>query len=74
METFLSVKIKKVTLLITSSTDRIMITLDEETAFPEMKYPPHLVMEARHGYGLEYCRRVLKLEPEVIKEGGGYGN
>jgi hypothetical protein len=62
----LNVKIKKVNLLITSGTDIINITLDEESSFPTMKYDVILKIECQKGYGEEYCKKILRLTPNVI--------
>jgi hypothetical protein len=63
----LNLKVKKAVVLLSPGTDIILLTLDEATSFPEMKYPPVFKMEARHGYGVEYCQKVLKLKPRIIQ-------
>ena len=50
-------------------TDQISLYLEAPTPFPEMGYEPSLKMEARKGYGVEYCRVVFGIEPEVIQAG-----
>ena len=54
----LRVKIKKVHLIRTHGTDIISLT-----AFPIMKYDTVIKIECQQGYGEEYCRTVLGLEP-----------
>ena len=66
----LNLKIKKAKVLITDGTDIINLYLDADTAFPEMKYEPVMKMEARKGYGVEYCREKLGFEPEIIDVSG----
>lgn len=66
----LILKVSKARLILDrGATDKLYLTIDAETSFPEMKYLPCLTMETRQGYGLEYCRRVFKIEPEVISTG-----
>lgn len=69
----ITLKIKKVMVLSgIGGTDKISLTLDvPESAFPEMGYETYAEISTRHGYGEEYCRRVLGLEPdEVIRVDG----
>lgn len=40
------------------------------TAFPGMgDYPVHFRVDARQGYGTEWCRQVLGVEPEIVEKG-----
>lgn len=61
----LKLNIKSITVLLTDGTDVITLHLDSESAFPEMKYAPTMKMEARQNYGVEYCRNVFNIEPEI---------
>jgi len=66
MQTLL-LKINRCSVLCTEDgTDIIFLYPDIESPFPEMKYPAAIEMQARKGYGVEYCKKVLGLEPEVI--------
>jgi len=61
-------KIKKITVLVESlGTDTILITLDEPTPYPEMKYDGNAKIEVAAGYGIEWCKKVLGVSnPEII--------
>lgn len=48
-------------------TDQISFQIDAETPFPEMECEPTVTIQARQGYGAEWCRNVLGIDPEVIK-------
>lgn len=61
----LNLNVKSITVLLTDGTDIITLHLDAESAFPEMKYNPTMKMEARQGYGVEYCKKIFNIEPEV---------
>ena len=65
----------KITLDITSAmvvvgcgTDLISLGVDLPTAFPEMKYPTYISISARHGYGEQYCKEILGIEPKVVNQ------
>ena len=59
-------KATKVTVVVSpTSTDTIYITLDAPTTFPEMGYKPFFKIEARKGYGVQWCMENLGVEPEV---------
>lgn len=62
----LNFKIKRVTVLLTNSTDIINIYPYLESPFQETKYDATFKMEAKHNYGVEYCQKVLGVDPEVI--------
>ncbi len=63
----ITLKIKKVTVLQRAGhTDKIFISVDLPTAFPEMQHPASFSTEARIGHGVEWCREALGIEPEVI--------
>jgi hypothetical protein len=49
-----------------NGTDIIFVYPDLETPFPELKIPPVFEMQVRKGYGVEYCQKVLGLEPKVV--------
>lgn len=50
------------------TTDTVILHSDLPTAYPELKYPTSLRLEARQGYGVTWCRKVLKIEPEVVPD------
>lgn len=61
-----TLKILAATVLMGDGTDQIFLHLDHPTAFPEMKYAPMATLQARQGFGVEWCRKVLGLEPETV--------
>jgi hypothetical protein len=62
----LTLKVKRAVVVVNIGVDRISLELDLPTPFPEMKYEASALIEARHGYGEQWCREVLGMEPEVI--------
>ena len=61
-------KITKITVIVTDGTDKISLYLDAPSAFPEMGYPACANVEARHGYGVEWCRKTLGRDPDEVIE------
>ncbi len=59
-------KVKKIIVITGGGTDEIHIYPDLKTTFPEMRYSPIMKMEARQGYGIEYCVKNFDINPEVI--------
>lgn len=66
----INLKVLKAIVLTGRGTDRISIELDAPQSFPGTTYPSYINVEALSGYGAEWCRTVLGLEPEVINAGG----
>jgi len=62
----IKLKVKKIKLLLTSGTDIISITLDEDSSFPNMNYDTTMKIECQQGYGEEYCKNIIGLKPEII--------
>jgi hypothetical protein len=62
----ITLDVKRVTVLISTGTDKIDLELNAPTSFPEMGYPASAGIEARHGYGVEWCKTVLGVDPEII--------
>ena len=63
----ITLNVKQVEVIIQNSgTDRVSIELEGETPFPELGYPGYANVEVRHGYGVEWCRKALGVEPKVI--------
>ncbi len=62
----LILNVTKITVLIQGGTDKITLYFNAPSPFPEMKYPANAVIEARQGYGVEWCRTVLGREPDEI--------
>ena len=62
----LKVKLKSVSVILTSGTDIVRMYLDEPSSFPIMEYDTAIKIECQKDYGIEYCRNVLGLEPEII--------
>lgn len=46
--------------------DRIEMYLETITACPTMGYDPVATMPAEKGFGADWVRTVLKLEPEIV--------
>jgi hypothetical protein len=63
---------KRAIVLLTEGTDKIIIDIDAETAFPKsLSSPsgcdlPYVTMDAQADYGAKWVQSVLGLEPEVI--------
>jgi hypothetical protein len=65
-----TLKARKVVLVVSKDgTDRLNIQLDMPTPFPEMKYPGTFTLEVRKGYGTQWCRENLGIEPEILDVG-----
>lgn len=64
METTL--KVKRATVITSDGTDKVQLSLEAPSPFPEMRYAPYAVVEARQGYGVEWCKTVLGINPDVI--------
>lgn len=64
--TQIMLRVIKATVLLTNGTDKICLTLNTPTPFPEMGYPATATIDTRCGYGEEWCKTVLGIEPEVI--------
>ena len=63
----ITLKVKKITVLVSpSGTDLICITLDTLTPYPKMGYDGCAKIEVAGEYGVEWCRKVLGVEPEII--------
>ena len=62
----LALKVKKAVILIGRGPDRISLTLDLPSTYPIMGYEAEAVIETQAGVGIEWCRKNLGLEPEVI--------
>ena len=60
--------VTKAVVIYTSGTDTIIMWLDTPSPFPfpELATPVTVTLEARKGYGVEWCRTVLGIEPQVI--------
>jgi hypothetical protein len=62
-----TLKIKEIFIIPTMGTDKINIELeDAPSAFPEMKYPVTMVIEARKGYGTDWCEKMFGITPRII--------
>lgn len=65
----IELEVMKVVVLTGCGMDAIVLHVEAPTAFPEMQYAPSLKLEARAGYGAQYCREQFGIEPEVIDVG-----
>lgn len=65
--TTLKLKIEKCSVMCTENgTDIISIYPDIDAPFPGLPSPAVFEMRVKRGYGVEYCKKVLGLEPKVI--------
>lgn len=62
----IKLKIKRVVVLLTTSTDLIEFHYEGNTTFPEMKYEPIFRIEASKGYGVKYVKDEFGINAEVI--------
>jgi len=58
--------VKRATVLLSTGTDLITIYPDMISPFPTMGYDASFKMDVQKGYGVEYCKTVLGVHPEVI--------
>lgn len=58
--------IKKVTVVQESGTDTIVIVLDGPPTMPAMGYRLQVKTEASHGFGPQWVKDNLGIDPEVI--------
>lgn len=61
-----SLPVKKVTVVLSDEADSIRIVLDTPSPFPTMGYAATAVILAEQDHGIEWVRRELGIEPEVI--------
>jgi len=54
-----------------SGTDKVILSLCGSKPFPLMGYDGTATIDVQAGYGVEWCRTVLGVEPEVIPVGDG---
>lgn len=60
-------KVKRVIVMTNlPGTDKVSLTLDALTPFPALGYDGHADIEVLAGYGVEWCQKVLGVEPEII--------
>ena len=65
----LNVPIKNVSVISgRAASDVIVVELDLPSAFPGTKQAVKIRIEAQHGFGATWCREILKLEPDVIRD------
>lgn len=70
MATKITLNAKTVAVLVNlPGTDEIHITLDEPTPFPAMGYDGSAKIHVAKGFGIEWCKAILGVEPEVIDGG-----
>lgn len=68
----LPLRVKKITVLVNRpGTDEVDIVLDAPSPFPgpDMDYDAHATISVRKGFGIEWCKKVLGVDPEVIDGG-----
>lgn len=61
-----TIKIYNVTIVSGSGEDTILFDIESKTAHPECGYVPNGKIYARKGYGVQWCRENLGVEPRVI--------
>ncbi len=63
----ITLKVKRVIVMTNlPGTDKVSLTLESLTPFPELGYDGHADIEVRAGYGVEWCRKVFAVEPDII--------
>ncbi len=63
----ISLNVKNVSCLIhTRGADTIILLLEGPTPYPEMGYDGTAKIEVAPGYGVEWCQKVLGVEPTII--------
>lgn len=62
----ISLVVKKIVIHTGEGEDLIYLELDMPTPFPELKDSGIAKITARKGYGVEWCRSNLHIEPEII--------
>jgi hypothetical protein len=70
-----ALKVLKVTVVINRGTDKIHLTLDHPTTFPHIaesgeNYGCHATIEAQAGTGVDWVKKELGVEPEIIRMNG----
>ena len=65
----ISLAIDKVSVIIEPHSDLIIITLSDSLATPNLsgENRTRATIRAESGKGVEYCRKILKIEPKVIQ-------
>lgn len=61
-----NLRITKAVVITGSGPDRISLELDCPTTFPNMGYEPYASLEAQKGFGVQWVKENIGLEPEVI--------
>lgn len=62
-------KVKRVTVLVNMpGTDEVDLVLDGPSPFPgeDMDFDAHATISVRKGLGVEWCKRVIGVDPEII--------
>lgn len=64
----LNLDVLKVIVLTGVGTDKISIYFNGPTSYPSWMpdYQPSLSIDVARGYGVEYCKNVFGIDPEVI--------
>jgi hypothetical protein len=66
----INLNVKKVTVMTgLHGPDQVDLLLDMPPAFPECGYDGVASIKTRQGYGIQWCRENLGIEPEVIRTG-----
>lgn len=68
----ITLEIEKVTVLLTDGADKICILTKLPTTFPVTGDPTWIDVSCKHDYGIEWCRKVLGIEPEVVSSRHGF--
>jgi hypothetical protein len=63
---YITLKAKKVTVLIYSGPDEIHVLLDMPTPFPALGYDGSAVIKVSTGYGIQWCNDNLGAPDEVV--------
>ena len=64
----LDFKIISVVIVTGHGADKLSIKVEAPTSFPKLGYETFLNTDAQKGYGVQWCREVLGVEPRVVPD------
>ncbi len=63
---FWGLRFDKVTVVVSDAEDQVFLNLVAPTPYPALNYPASATVKTAHGYGVQWVREALGVEPEVI--------
>jgi hypothetical protein len=63
-------KVKSATVITGIGTDKVSLRLEHSSPFPAMQYEAFATIETASGYGAEWVRYELGIEPKIINTKG----